>query len=319
MKVLVAIDSSASAHAAVALVVARRWSDETEFRLVSVIKNKPRSIVDVPTGFYHVRRILERATNSIRAKNPTAKIQTEICVGNPVRKILENAESWSADLIIVGAEKRSFLRQIYQTSVSQKVLRSAKCSVTIARDSSFWPSGHTPFIRVMVVLNEKQNDGLISHLVRKNQWSQHTRFHIFAMCDSGLPQFAFQPCSVAVLNALDEEENKCKTTAKMTRAFVSKFKKLSGFRDVEYSVTNNSSEELILDAAKHWRAELILFDENSKSNDLSDLLFGTLAERVAMQADCAVQIVRERSVQQPQKVAKVDDPTTLQLVLENPV
>lgn len=321
MKVLVAIDSSASASAAVALVVARRWSDGTEFRLVSVIKNKPRSIVDVPTdaGFYHVRRILERATDSIRAKNPSARIQTEICVGNPARKILENARSWSADLIIVGSEKRSFFRRIYQPSVSQKVLRRAECSVIIARDSSFWPSGLTPFKRVMIVLNENSYDALVSNLVHKNQWSQNTRFHVFATSDSGLPQFVFQPCSVAVLSALDEEENKCKTVAEMTRTFVAKLKKRSGFRDVEYSVTTNSSEELILDAAKHWRAELILFGDDSKSNELSNLLFGTLAERVAMQADCAVQIVREHSLQQTQQVAKLDDATNLQLVLENQV
>ena len=47
--------------------------------------------------------------------------------------ILDEAERWGADLIVVGSHGRRGLKRLWLGSVSQAVVSQAKCSVEIVR------------------------------------------------------------------------------------------------------------------------------------------------------------------------------------------
>lgn len=59
------------------------------------------------------------------------KTSQSIRVGNPSQIIMEEADEWGADLIIVGARDKSWLERIFETSVSQTVAKRADCAVLI--------------------------------------------------------------------------------------------------------------------------------------------------------------------------------------------
>ncbi len=68
-----------------------------------------------------------------RMKNPHLNMTTKIVKGSPGREIVEEAERWDADLIIMGSHGYGFWKRAYLGSTSDKVIHYAPCSVLIIR------------------------------------------------------------------------------------------------------------------------------------------------------------------------------------------
>jgi nucleotide-binding universal stress UspA family protein len=66
-------------------------------------------------------------------EGPPIKVSAEVLNGEPKEIILDEAERWSADLIVVGSHGRRGLKRLWLGSVSQAVVSQAKCSVEIVR------------------------------------------------------------------------------------------------------------------------------------------------------------------------------------------
>ncbi|HQZ98436.1 MAG TPA: universal stress protein [Pyrinomonadaceae bacterium] len=74
------------------------------------------------------------ARKSIEETLPNANltISTEVLRGSPQQRIVERAEEWAADLIVVGSHGRGFWGRLLG-SVSNSVVHHAPCSVLIVR------------------------------------------------------------------------------------------------------------------------------------------------------------------------------------------
>jgi len=77
------------------------------------------------------RRQLERARMSVASR----KVETEYLVelGDPAERLLEVAEQWDADLIVVGSRERGFLGRLLGRSVDEAVARRAERDVLLVR------------------------------------------------------------------------------------------------------------------------------------------------------------------------------------------
>lgn len=60
-------------------------------------------------------------------------LTTEMLDGSPQRVIVEQAESWGADLIVIGSHGRGFWSRTLIGSVSSSVVHHAPCSVLVVR------------------------------------------------------------------------------------------------------------------------------------------------------------------------------------------
>ena len=68
-----------------------------------------------------------------RMGDPSMEILTVVELGRPAEIIIETANKWKADLIVVGSHGRSFWGRIALGSVSDAVTHHAPCSVLIVR------------------------------------------------------------------------------------------------------------------------------------------------------------------------------------------
>lgn len=75
----------------------------------------------------HVRAWLDGLGKTAEERGVPFKSVVE--VGNAGRQMVEHANAWGADLIVVGRTRRSALRDILVGSVSNHVLHAAECSV----------------------------------------------------------------------------------------------------------------------------------------------------------------------------------------------
>lgn len=77
----------------------------------------------------------DAAARIIKGRFPGDKVEvtTKVELGRPAEIIIECAEKWHPDLIVVGSHGRNFWGRLALGSVSDAVLHHAPCSVLIVR------------------------------------------------------------------------------------------------------------------------------------------------------------------------------------------
>lgn len=136
MKILIGVDDSIFSQAAVEAVARRNYDAGTEIKLVSAVEPLMNAEYDGRTevNVYELaRKAIDRAIDTLRSGKNQFEITTEIVEGSPKHVILDEAEAWGADLIVVGSHGRRGLQRFLLGSVSQAVALHAPCSVEIVR------------------------------------------------------------------------------------------------------------------------------------------------------------------------------------------
>ena len=146
-RIVVGFDGSKGAIAAVRSVSDRTWSSGTEIRLVSAAEPS------VPPAISRFVNPAGRATIGIRSSDRVwfensaetalaslaeAGLDARLTVrdGNPKHVLVEEAETWGADCIFVGANARGgLLERFVVGSTSAAVAARAHCSVEVVRNS----------------------------------------------------------------------------------------------------------------------------------------------------------------------------------------
>lgn len=76
-----------------------------------------------------LRAIARKEIDALRPTNPTVRMERAVREGPSTQAILEGAEEFGADLIVMGTHGRSGFRRLVLGSVTEEVLRKAPCPV----------------------------------------------------------------------------------------------------------------------------------------------------------------------------------------------
>ncbi len=146
MRILLAVDGSPCSEAAVDEVASRPWPSNSEVRIVSAflipLSPTPEAWA-IPVRYYdEIERVVreqaqkvvdEAAARLKKALSQSVNVAGQILAGSPQSAILEEAERWKADLIVVGSHGHGTWHRLVLGSVSQAVVLHAKCSVEVVR------------------------------------------------------------------------------------------------------------------------------------------------------------------------------------------
>ena len=137
MKILIGVDDSKFSRAAVESVAGRNWKPGTEVKVISAVEPPfiPESEgIGLEGNHYEIaRKAIDHALATLRASNNHFELMGDIVEGSAKHVILDEADRWNADLIVVGSHGRKGLDRFLLGSVSQAVALHAKCSVEIVR------------------------------------------------------------------------------------------------------------------------------------------------------------------------------------------
>ncbi len=147
MKILLAVDGSKHALAAILKcceIVS--INEETEIKIVSVadISSPTGTEPFGSSGEFHLtinnelRKMAETfvadAKFTVSEKlGDKVKVETKVLRGSPKVEIVEEAENWGADMIVVGSHGYGFFERMLIGSVSNFVLHHAPCSVLVVK------------------------------------------------------------------------------------------------------------------------------------------------------------------------------------------
>jgi nucleotide-binding universal stress UspA family protein len=140
MRVLLAIENSRFAMDAAPFLTRQFHPDETEIRIVHAVQPiavsippqmSPGYFPELEGQFTAARQVIEGAARELHELGFNATYAVVEGLAEDV--ILEEANNWHADLIIVGSHQRRGLNRLLLGSVSEAVLRKAPCSVEVLR------------------------------------------------------------------------------------------------------------------------------------------------------------------------------------------
>ncbi len=152
MKILVATDGSEYSKAAVESCASLiKFGEPSEIRVISIIEPLAPVGVEpfgVSTNYYaeaekeaekHAEDVVngakERLESLIDDENVT--VGTEVFFSRSTRgAIVDDAQTWGADLIVVGSHGYGFMKRMLIGSVSDAVVKYAPCSVLVVRKPS---------------------------------------------------------------------------------------------------------------------------------------------------------------------------------------
>ena len=143
MKILIAVDGSECSDVVVEEVANQPWPADSALRIISVAETLSLDELSLPPRYrediekaaqQRAQTIVERAIARLRDSDARfLPISSTVVIDSPKDAIVEEAERWGADLIVVGSHGYRGPDRALLGSVSQAVATQAKCSVEIAR------------------------------------------------------------------------------------------------------------------------------------------------------------------------------------------
>lgn len=143
MRVLLAIDNSESSEAATQMAIAQAQPGKAEVRVLNVLRPPNLLVAREMVGYdpslgntwemqtEAARTLVEKVAAQVRARGVQATSLVEL--GDPRAKILQVAETWHADLIVLGSDQRTRMSGYLPGGLPETVARRACCSVEIVR------------------------------------------------------------------------------------------------------------------------------------------------------------------------------------------
>jgi nucleotide-binding universal stress UspA family protein len=143
MKILLAVDQSEYSRAAINEVGKRPWPARSTVRVLSVVEPIPQMAIGPAYGGRESldqmdAELKKRASNLTtkivqKLKTKSLKAEPVIRSGNAAAEIVEEAEKWRADLIVLGSHGYGALKRLFLGSVALSVVSNAPCSVEVIR------------------------------------------------------------------------------------------------------------------------------------------------------------------------------------------
>ena len=145
MKILVGVDGSQYSDAALDEVARRAWPKGSEILIVNAFE-MPLAVTPevwaLPPNYYErldrisheqADTIVKDAVEKLSVLGDMVSIKSKTVMGSARSVILDEAESWKPDLIVVGSHGYPTWERLLLGSVSQAVVSHAKCSVEVVR------------------------------------------------------------------------------------------------------------------------------------------------------------------------------------------
>jgi nucleotide-binding universal stress UspA family protein len=146
---LIAINESDNSQAVVNLISSRPFPDESSFQVLSVVpetKRAERSRFFKATAIAETEEkvqaaqktaadaLVKGATQKLKEALPKAKVTGHVLIGSPRNLILQVAQDWPADVIIIGAhDHKDSMFANMAGSTASAVVAHAACSVLVVR------------------------------------------------------------------------------------------------------------------------------------------------------------------------------------------
>ena len=211
---------------------------------------------------------------------PEWEIKTDAVWGGAASKLIEGADEWKPDLLVVGSHGRSALGRLFLGSVSQSLLHNAQCSVRISRGKI--KESNEP-VKILIGMDGSKSAEEAVNVVALRKWPEGSQVRLvnatwMVPVNSRL--------SSPIAQWIQSERERVRlaieaATRKLTAVGL----------EVSALVEQADPEKLICDEAVSWEADCVFLGARGMGV-VDRLLIGSISSAVAAKALCPVEVVR---------------------------
>jgi nucleotide-binding universal stress UspA family protein len=225
---------------------------------------------------------------------PQWRITPEAQNGSPAFELLNRAEEWQADLIVVGSQGHTAFSRFVLGSVSQKILTEASTSVHVGRaGKGSGASGE----RIVIAVDGSPGSRIAVQAAAKRNWTPGSELRIVVADDAlqGSPIWHLIP---PVRDFVEEVRADERTQSE--RMALQAAKDLREGLDnekvtVSSVVETGDPKRVLVKHAEEFGADCIFTGATGFSSRLERLVLGSVSAAIASRAHCSVEVVRERT------------------------
>jgi nucleotide-binding universal stress UspA family protein len=232
-------------------------------------------------------RLAFRAIDRLQSNFPEWTVSAKVVRGSPASEILNFAEDWNPDLIVVGSHGRSAVGRLVLGSVSQKVVTEAHCSVRVARGKvDVEPAA----VRLVVGVDGGPGAENAVAAIAAREWPKGSAVQIVAVHEPLKPSLVGK--LVPVVSKWIDETNTEETS--WIRTELDKASKR--LRTPGISVTSilleGDPRSALVETAREWDADSIFVGATGHLGRARMFLMGSVSSAVTARAHCSVEVVR---------------------------
>ena len=242
------------------------------------------------------------AVETLRSAYPEWRIESRVANGNPAQELVETAEEWGADLIVVGSQGRSAISKILLGSVSKSVASDATRSVRVARPTVRRKPEAPPRIIVGIDGSPAAEAAVLE--IGRRVWPEGTHVHLVAAYDQPSPASiaSILPKAAEMISAQQQDQ------AGRAEAMIqwANYQLRSIGLVVSTSIQKGDAKRILLKEASKWNADAIFVGTREFKNALERFRLGSVSAAVVNNAGCSVEIVRASSGEDGSRNATTD-------------
>jgi nucleotide-binding universal stress UspA family protein len=288
MKILVAYDGSECADAALDDLRRAGLPSDAQVKVLSVVENwlPPPSALEI---IEHIDRdqeylaLARRGGIRLVPTEPGWDVKSESGAGSPATVIIEKADEWGADLIVVGSHGHTALGRFFFGSVSQKVLHEARRSVRVARGRIEEPDKP---VRLIIGFDGSKGAEAAVEAIAARKWPAGSEARI-VNATWATPQITSNRGIGPIITWIAEEKARIN---KMMDEAASKLR-AAGLR-TDVVVKEEDPKRLLIAEAESWGADCIFVGARGMGR-IERFLLGSVSSAVAARAHCSVEVTHD--------------------------
>lgn len=294
MKILIAYDGSECAEAALDDLRRAGLPQRAEALIFAVVElwlppPHPESYMLMPDTSQQpeveeANRLALRAVERLKKNFPEWTVNAKVERGSPASAILNFAEDWHPDLIVVGSHGRSAVGRLVLGSVSQKVVTEARCSVRVARGKvDVEPA------TMRLIIGVDGGPGAVG-AVASRAWPQGSAAQVVAVHEPLKPSIVGK--LVPVVSKWIDETNTEETSWIRTEMEKASERLRAAGLSVTSVLLEGDPRSALVEAAREWDADSIFVGATGHLGRRRMFLLGSVSSAVTARAHCSVEVVR---------------------------
>jgi nucleotide-binding universal stress UspA family protein len=312
MRILIGYDGSESADAALDDLRRAGLPREVEVLIVSVsdgLVDPSSSIADIAGSALTSRRVTSaialvreqaalalaeakefavKAGDRVRSIFPDSNVQAVGLAGTPSTELINKADEWKADLVVVGSQGRSALGRFMLGSVSKKVVTDSHHSVRVVRGTVKRNGGLPP--KIMIGVDGSPEAEHAVRAVGMRVWPDATEVRIIAVDDGTSPAriSSVLPTAAAMIRSSNERVSEA---ARMMVEWAENELRAIGLQ-VSVAIEKGDPQRVLIEEARKWDANSIFVGGRKFSGAIERFRLGSVSTALVTNAHCSVEVVR---------------------------
>ena len=222
---------------------------------------------------------------------PGWEITSTATYGSPSQKILETAETFSPDLIVVGAYGHSVLTRFLIGSISQKVLTEAPCSVRVARGKVEVDEARS---RIVIGFDGSEGAFAAARSVADRNWKPGTEATLVIASEPSVPDSIGRfvpPVSTPVRDVNVDDRQFLEELGATALEILER----SGVQTT-LRIMPGTPKQVLVEEAERQGAGCIFVGASSGSRSSDRFPLGSTSSAIAARAHCSVEVVRRTTL-----------------------